>query len=116
MDNKDQNKAWWAELVANPGGGKLQVVSAELLPTAVDEKKVVVVLRVRAADRVLELDMELLDECVVDATDEYDVVNGEFVEHVFDFDKPKEVARYFNLDEPDEVARYFAMRPHACPA
>jgi len=91
MDTKDQNEAWWAELVANTDG-KLHVVSAKLLA---DEDPAVVALRVRAADRVLEFNMELRDECVVDATDDYDVVNGEFVAHVYDFDKQEEVARYF---------------------
>jgi len=39
--------------------------------------------------------MELQEGCVFDATDDYDVVNGEFVAHVYDFDKQEEVARYF---------------------
>jgi len=79
---------------------KLDVVKAELILPAAEgtAENGVVFLRVKTrAGHVLELDMELEAGCVLDATSDYDVVDGELVEHDFGhpMTDPKEIDRYF---------------------
>lgn len=77
----------------------LDVVEAKLIQPDVKEypeDEAIVMLRVKTlAGRVLEFDMALPWAAIVDATDQYDEVDGELVEHDYDFSKPEEIARYF---------------------
>ena len=86
--------------VAGPGidateRSRLDVISAELLLPE-GEEDAIVILRVKTQrDRVLELDMALPLDGVVDASDDYDLVDGELIEHHFDLSRSDEVERYF---------------------
>src|SRR5262245_86012 len=79
---------------------KLDVIDAELLLPEVEDEAIVIMRVKTLAGRVLEFDMELAYEAILDATDEYDEVDGEFVEHEFDLRQPEEVARYFGRRSP----------------
>jgi hypothetical protein len=75
--------------------GTLDVLSAEWLGLE-DAEKGLVELRIRTVtDRVLCLDMWLEYGAIVDASDDYDEVDGSLVQHEYDFSKPGQVARFF---------------------
>jgi hypothetical protein len=77
----------------------LDVVDGELLlPNGEDEATVIVRVRTQA-DRVLEFDMALRWGAIVDATDDYDEVDGELVKHVVDMSRSEEVDRYLGRRE-----------------
>lgn len=76
--------------------GKLDVLSAQWYAPEGDFEAVVELRIKTQAGRVLYLDMELPYDCILDGTNEYDVVDGELVEHPYDLSKPEEVARFFD--------------------
>jgi hypothetical protein len=55
--------------------------------------------------RVLCLDMELRWRAITDATDDYDIVDGELVEHHYDLTKPDEIDRFFGRRPVQEAER-----------
>ena len=86
--------------LAHPPGvagsyGNLEVLSAEWLAPEGD-MPAMVELRVKTLEgRVLHFDMVLEHTAILDASDDYDLIDGDLTKHEYDFSKPEEIARYF---------------------